>query len=243
MSPRTPLVHPGRYFSDREPDRARGLVAAALFTAATAGLVFGVGAVFADRIDGTVTVDNPDRPPEAFCDSAGGNPFESTSVPGFDCSAPEKIERNVDAVLNDAVGQLLGPALVGAPVGLLVAAASLHAGTALAGGRGGFGATFTVTAWGFVPAVVAMPVSLALLWLTMDPVIVTPATDPETLRTTVTGSFDPHSPPLLAVNLAATAWSAVVWTAGLEHCRDVSRGGAGTVAVAVAGLFALLSLV
>ncbi|WP_424004861.1 YIP1 family protein (plasmid) [Haloarcula salina] len=242
MAPRTPLLRPDRYFRAREPDLARGLVVAALVTAASVALVGGLGVVFTEKIDGTVMVDNPNRPSEAFCDSDPNSMFTEMSEVGFDCDAPAEIERDIDPIIRDALGGFYGSMLVGLPIVLLVTAVILHVGTALCGGRGGFGNSFAVSAWGFAPVLVTMPLGLAALWVLMDPVTITPETAPAVLKRTVIGSLQPWLPVATALNVASTAWGAVIWTFGLQWGRDVSRAQAAAVAAVTAGLFLLVGL-
>lgn len=61
---------------------------------------YGVGWVLTATVDGTVTVDNPTRPPDSSCETAGG------------CEEPERIERNVDAVIWDVMDEVAGPAFL-----------------------------------------------------------------------------------------------------------------------------------
>lgn len=165
MAPRTPLLRPDRYFAQRNVGLLRGLVLTAVLTVAAMGAVWGLGVVFADKIDGTVAVDNPNRPPEPFCENGMNATFEQVNASSFDCGAPAQIERDVDTVVDDAVGQFYVPMLVGLPFLWLFAGVLLHAGTSLCGGEGRFGESLTVAAWGFTPMLVVLPVSLALLWL------------------------------------------------------------------------------
>lgn len=242
MAPRTPLLRPDRYFRAREPDVARGLAVAVLVTIASVALVGGLGVVFTEKIDGTVMVDNPDRPSEAFCDSDPNSMFTEMSEAGFDCDAPAEIERDIDPIIRDALGGFYVSMLVGLPIVVVVVGVILHVGTALCDGRGGVGNTLAVTAWGFAPILVTMPLGLAALWFLMDPVTITPDTDPAVLERTVMGSLRPWLPVATVLNVASTAWGAVIWTFGLERGRDVSRAQAAAVAAVTAALFLLVGL-
>ncbi|NIQ57978.1 MAG: hypothetical protein GWN71_32780, partial [Gammaproteobacteria bacterium] len=88
MAPYTPLLRPRRYFAEREVRIDR--VAAVAFVLLLAGplTVYGVGWALTANLSGSVMVDNPARPPDAFCPEDG-------------CEEPERIERDVDAVLWD----------------------------------------------------------------------------------------------------------------------------------------------
>ncbi|SFS01506.1 Yip1 domain-containing protein [Halomicrobium zhouii] len=239
MRPRTPLLRPDRYFAQRVPDPVRGLILAVVVTLGFLVTIWLLGAVFMDRIDGTVAVDNPDRPPEAFCDDGTGSTFEEMDASAFDCDAPAQVDRDVDTILSDALSQFYGPILVGLPIVLLLAAAMLHVGTALFDADGGFGQTLTVTAWGFVPTLVVMPVSILALWAMMDPVTVSPGGDPAAFRDPVMASLERWRPVAFALNAVGSLWGAVVWTFGLESARSVTRSRAAIVAGSVTALFLL----
>lgn len=241
MAPRTPLLRPDRYFAERDPDLARGLAVAALVTVAALALVAALGAVFTAKIDGTVMVDNPNRPPDAFCENGMNDTFAEMNA-SLDCSGPAEVERNIDPIISDALGQFYAVMAIGLPVVLLVGAVLLHVGTALADADGSFANTLAVTAWGFAPSLVTIPLGVAALWVLMDPVTVTPGTDPAVLQSTVLGSLDPWLPAALVLNLATSVWGVAIWTFGLERGRSVSRAGAAAVAVVVMGLFVLIGL-
>jgi len=241
MAPRTPLLRPDRYFAQRDPNLARGLAVAGLVTVAALALVAALGAVFTGKIDGTVMVDNPNRPPEAFCENGMNDTFSEMNT-SFDCSGHAEVERNIDPIIGDALGQFYGIMAIGMPVVLLVGAVLLHVGTALADGEGSFGDTFAVTAWGFAPSLVTMPLGVAALWFLMDPVTITPGTDPAVLESAILSSIGPWIPAALTLNLATSVWGVAIWTFGLERGRSVSRGAAAAVAIAVMGLFVLIGL-
>lgn len=235
MPPRTPLLRPDRYFAARDPSAARGLVVAVLFVAGTLAMVAVLGGIFTAKIDGTVTVDNPDRPSEQFCDGRPNESFDETNAT-FGCDEPAEIERNIDAIIDRAVGQFYAPLLIGVPIVFVVVAGLLHLGTALADGRGSFGATMTVTAWGFAPVLVTMPLALAALWVTMDPLTISPGIDPSAFQSTLLGQIEAWTPIAFAFNAAGSLWGAAIWTFGLEHARDVSRAAAAATALVVTAL-------
>ena len=235
MAPRTPLLRPDRYFAERDPSAACGLVVAVLFVAGTLAMVAVLGTIFTAKIDGTVMVDNPDRPSEPFCESGMNETFDEMNS-SFDCSAPAEIERNIDVVIDRAIGQFYGPLVIGVPIVFGVVAGLLHLGTALADGRGSFGSTMTVAAWGFAPVLVTMPLALAALWVTMDPVTISPGTDPSAFQSTLLAQIRAWAPIAFALNAAGSLWGAAIWTFGLEHARGVSRVAAGATALVVTGL-------
>ena len=239
MAPRTPLLRPDHYFNDREPAITRGLVVAVLVTLTAVALIAGIGIVFTEKIDGTVMVDNPDRPPEGFCETGGTSLPDGFDDSAFNCSAPAEIERNIDSLIDDALGGFYGVMLIGAPILLLVIAAAFHVATAAVGGEGSFGVTATVTAWGFAPTIVTTPLGLAALWVVMDPVTIAAGIEPAALEQTLLGSLSPWLPLATGLNLSSLLWGAIIWTFGLQAGRDVSRLQAGGIAAAVTGLLLL----
>ena len=117
MPPRTPLLRPDRYFAEREPNFFRVALVVGLLIAAGPAVVYGVGWVLAGNLDGTVLVDNPEHPPDWVCESDGA---DSAVFDEEDCDAPERIERNVDAILWDAVEETAGTAILAYPLVLAI---------------------------------------------------------------------------------------------------------------------------
>jgi hypothetical protein len=235
VSPLTPLLRPDRYFAERELRFVRVMAVVGLLVAAGPAVVYGVGWVLAENLDGTVLVDNPERPPDWVCEGDGG----SAVFDEADCDAPEQVERNVDAILWDAVEEVVGPAILAYPLALVVLTLLLHAGAWLAGAEHGLSPTFAVAAWGMVPTLVLLPVSLVALSLTLDPVTVSPGTDPETAIRPLVAQIR-STEPLSGVVTAVTAvWGGLIWRFGLLH----EQGLPGTEATTVAGLVALLTAV
>lgn len=232
MAPQTPLLRPDRYFSERELHPGRVLLAVVLVLFAALGLVYGVGYVLKTNVDGTVLVDNPDRPPEAFCT---GN----VDPPGFDedaCAEPKQVERNVDVIVGRVIGELAGTLILGLALVLAGFTLVVHVGSWLAGGTNGLGASLAVTVWGMTPVVVVGPVSLVVLASTLDPVTVDAAGDPASAFAELEAQMRSVGWLGTVSSVVSAGWSAVIWRVGLEHRRGLT-GGAAT---AVAGVAALL---
>lgn len=232
MVPRTPLLHPDRYFTARRANFARALGVVAVLTALTVVAVFVLGWILTARIDGTVMVDNPARPSDAFC----SNDF----FDGNGCDQPRRVERNIDSIFNSAISKVAGQMVWGIPFAWLLFGLLLHAGSWLAGGENGASASFTVAAWGLVPSVVSMAIGLGVLYLTFDPVTVTPAHNPEMFREQVLGELGALSTAGTLLGVGTAVWSGVIWRFGLEHARRLSAGAATAVA-AVGTLLTILA--
>lgn len=236
--PSTPLRRPDRYFSERTASLGHGIAVGLLTIVVLLAGVCTLGWVFAANIDGTVTVDNPSYPGDAFCD--GDSPSSFTS---HGCDEPKQVERNIDHFVWTAVGAIAGRLAIGLPIVLLLVAGALHAGSWLANGEGPFGRTLAVAAWGMVPTLAGMAAALVALWLTFDPISVSSGQAPSTLRDQAIAQLDTMRLVGQVSGVLTMAWGAVVWRFGLLHERNVSGTAASAVAAVVAVLFLLLGAV
>jgi hypothetical protein len=238
VSPRTPLLRPDRYFAERDPNGIHVLAIVALLTLAGLGTVYGIGWILTAHIDGTVMVDNPGRPPDWVCDDSSGlDTFDKTG-----CDEPKEVERNVDRIIRSATGEFVGPGFIAFPLALLLTGLLLHGGVRLVDGDHGIGTTFAVTAWGLVPVVVSAAVVLVAIYVSLDPVTVTPQSDPERAIGPIVTQLRAVQPISTAATLVTAVWSGVIWRFGLEHEQGLSKESAWLVAGTVAGLSALVGL-
>jgi hypothetical protein len=216
------------------------VVALALTTVVGAGL-FG----FSQQLTGTVTMDNPDKPPEWVCDqhndtdSATGS-FNDT-YPG--CDEPDRIQRQVgDLVWQYASGQLFS-IFLGVFVLWLFLGVFLYLMAVFSGGQGRAGATFSVTAYGLAPTVVAALAGMVvLIWSASQQPLDANSADAlvqqvGVLQTGISGLSS------TGIQLFGTVWQAYIWTYGLVHVHDLTRKRAAIAAGIPAALFALLALV
>lgn len=231
----TPLVRPDRFFAERSLHPTRLFVVVTVLVLSGPATVWGVGWVLTDHLDGTVMVDNPERPPDSYCRNAPESMAEG-------CDRPAEVERNADAVLWEAVGRFVLPSLFGFPFALLVVGGLLHVGSWMLGGENGATESFAVAAWGLLPQVFGILALLALLAVALDPVAVTPDTDvaamAESVRADVrlVGQWRP-------VVVGATAvWGGAIWLFGLEHERGLARVEAAGLAGSVVLLVWLFSI-
>jgi hypothetical protein len=236
MPPATPLLRPGRFFAERGIDGPRTLAVALAVLGSLPLGILGVGYVLRARIDGTVRVDNPNRPSERFCEGMANSM-------DLGCDEPAQIERNIDAILSEAVGELIGPALIGIVLAVLLIGGALHAGSWLFDGENGVKASFAVAIWGLLPSLISLFVGVLLLFVVLDPITVTPRDDPSVMTERVRADLAPllRWQPLLSG--ATTLWSGVVWRAGHVEARGLTSGEATGVAGIVAILTWVLSLV
>lgn len=235
MPPRTPLLRPDRFFAERELHATRLVTVATALVLATIGTLWGVVWILTERFDGTVLVDNPDRPSETFCRNAPESMAEG-------CDAPAQLERDIDAVLWDAAGEMLLPALLAFPIALLVIGLLLHVGSWTLGGENGVAASFAVALWGLVPSAFSLGVMLALIAMVVEPVTVTPDSTPAILVEQLRADLRPVTRWQPLVTGVTALWGAAIWRFGLEHERGLTRGEAIGLAGGVASVFWLFSL-
>lgn len=235
MAPRTPLLHPDRFFAERPRHLGRIALVLGLVVFTGLGTVYGIGYLLVTHVDGTVMVDNPERPPEVFCDSD----MESVPFDESDCDAPQQVERDVDSIIWDAIGELSGPMLGGILILLVGLTIVVHAGSWLAGGTNGVAESFAVTVWGLAPMVVVIPVSMVVVSVVLEPVTLSAAQDPSSAFAGLERQLRAHQWIGTVSTVVSSLWSAAIWRYGLEHERGVS----GAAATAIAGAVALLVII
>lgn len=236
MPPITPLLRPDRFFAEQDFHGLRILTVALLLIVSLPIGVWSLGWVLQERMDGTVMVDNPNRPPESFCEGAS----KSTDM---GCDAPAQIERNIDAVLSEAIGQLIGPAVLGILIVIVLIGGLLHAGSWMLGGENGPAASFAVGLWGLVPSLFSLLIGVGLLFVLVDPLTVTPESNSAVVTDQIRADLKPLEkwrPLLTGITML---WSGIIWRFGLLYKRGLTGGEATGVAGSVAIIFWLLSLV
>jgi len=236
---RLPFVRPDRYFARSRPNRpfVHALVAVAVVTAAIAAGIWVLGGAIAGAVDEAgITVENPDRPDDVFCDDG-----ESSSEFTPDgCDAPERVPAG--AVFRDAIGQFVAAMLFGLPVIWFLTGVGLHLLATLANGDGALTDSLSVAAWGMVPSIGVGSLNLALLVWLLEHHRFEAATLP---------AFTTEFQSLLggqwglafgAVSALGLTWAAVVHFHGLREALDLSGPAAATAAALVWVVFALFGL-
>ncbi|WP_200530393.1 YIP1 family protein [Halorubrum sp. LN27] len=203
-----------------------------LVTVATAVGVVALGAAFDATIDREVTVDNPDRPPEATCEAFGE---DDGSLVAERCDEPERVDVDVGEELRSAADGYVGYALIGVPIWWAVFALALHGGARLAGGSGSVGDSFAIAAWAIAAELPRLVAGLAAIWYGLATTTVQ-GTTMEAIANELVAAISAMQGPLLAASAVVIAVQWVVVVGGLEAYHDLDRGVAG----AVAGGFAVL---
>lgn len=228
MQVRNLLFRPYRFFERGGSRPSVSLLVVALLTVVTFAFGWAVFEVLLDRIDGTVMVDNPEYPGDVFCQGS----FEQ---PTFgDCDAPRQVERDIDTTITDARGRFLVLSLFGPVLGWVVTGLYLHVGSWLAGDEGTVRDSFAVAAWGLVPAALSIVVGMAVLWVTFDPVTVTPEPDSDAVLDIVMTELGAFETTATVLGLVSLGWGAYIHDAGLVATRGVDRPQAFFIAVTLA---------
>ncbi|MWV65820.1 YIP1 family protein [Halorubrum sp. JWXQ-INN 858] len=226
---------------DRSRDHFRGRDAVSVGVAVllvggvavgTALGIVGLGLVFDATIDETVTVDNPDQPPEWVCESEVHGE-ESPVTAG--CDRPDRIDVDVGAELRDAAAGLFHYGLIGVVVWWGVFAGVLHGGARIAGGNGSFADSLVVAAWAIVPELLRVGIGLAVIGYALATADVGGGGF-ETIAADVTAAIGGASGPLFAASVATVAIQWFVVVGGLEATHDLDRLTAGVLAGVFGGL-------
>lgn len=251
-----PLFRPGEFFEERAPlglAPALGIVLlVAVATTAGTGLL---GLFFADQIEGTITVDNENRPPDWVCDdsagdstgdSAGGTTDSGTAESGESmlrdgCDEPKTREVSASKLVMQAFGEKLPFVFIGQFVVWLVFAVVLHLLSGAFGGSNDFAQTLAVTGWGLLPSVLRTVVVVILGYFFVQGLSL--SSDPEMLVRQVQSLRDAsRSWPMVLVGLGEAVWQGYVWAYGLKHAREMNLGDAGMVAGILATVLFLVGL-
>lgn len=233
------LVSPASFFDERPPAEtlptAAGVVV--LFTVCLVGGFFLIGAMLAGAIDGTVTMDNPDRPPDWVCDQ---NAEDTDSVFSDDCDEPATIERDAGALAQEAVHDLLWIAVVGPFVLWGAAGVVLFGAGRLAGGSPSFSGTLALAGWAALPELFRLAVGLVGLQFVLGGMTIT---NIQQADAALQSAMAPVEPVILVASLITVGWQWYLLTGGLTQEADLSWGEAGFAVGIPLGVFSLFSLV
>lgn len=161
-APLAALLTPRRFFAESE--QGSSFAAAVAVVTAVAILVSlsaaGLGLLFASTVDGTVPVDNPDRPPEPFCQGPDLDVQDG-------CDEPETIERDAGELIWEAFRSLVPWVFLGTYLYWLVQGTLVHLLTRAFGGAGHWSETMAVLGWATPAALLqAFGVLAFFAWLT-----------------------------------------------------------------------------
>lgn len=233
------LLDPRAFFEERGtagtlPGAAVAVVVLAVVLGVAVALV---GGILAGAVDGTVTVDNPDRPSDSICEMFGDDPDASMSER---CDEPKTIERDAGSIVREATEQFYIPMLVAPFLFWLAGAVTLYLGGLGVGGDTSLAGSFGVAGWAAVPELVRVVVGLAAVDYAMADVTVS---NLESAPAAVGTALAPVDPYLAAVTVLTAAWQLHILSAGLAVEADVDRLAAAVVTGIPIGLLVFASLV
>ncbi|RQG99701.1 Yip1 family protein [Natrarchaeobius oligotrophus] len=232
------LLSPAAFFDDHPPASTLPIAAGIvfLFALALVGSVSLLGSLLADAIDATVTMDNPNRPPDPICDAHADDP---DSPIGRNCDEPATIERDAGELAREAVHEYLPFALIGPFLLWGVGAVVLYGAGRLSGGTPTFAGSLALAGWAAVPEFFRFGVGLVGIHVALSDVTIT---DPERAADVVTAAIGPLEPVFLAASVLTLAWQWHLLTGGLTREANIPWGRAAVAVGVPLGLFALLSL-
>ncbi|WP_440770971.1 YIP1 family protein [Natronorubrum sp. DTA28] len=226
------LLSPASFFDERPPAEtlpvAAGIVV--LFALCFVGSILLIGTMLAGSVDGTVTMDNPDRPPEQVCNTHG----EMTG-----CDEPETIERDMGSMVQEAAHDVLWIGLVGPFVLWLVGGVVLFGAGRLANGDPSFAGSLALAGWAALPEFFRLAAGLGGLWFALEGMTIT---DPDRAATALESAVAPVQPVLLLASLVTLGWQWYLLTGGLTREAEISRAAAAVSVGVPLGLFGLFAL-
>lgn len=244
MSPLIPFLHPNRAFEADDDSVERALAVVGVVGLVSAIALAGFGVVLGWTIPATVTVENPDRPPESMCDGDrfGGN----MTVDGKNISfgTPDGCAESRQIPAQRLVWRTLGPQLpveFFAPfVSWLIVAGTLHVLTRSddESARG----VLVVTAWGTVPQAIGTVLTVTVLSVS---VLLGPAPVAASFEATLQrldAAVRTSLPLAFSITAGMTLWSAWIHYHGLRAVRELDRRQAFEAVSLVAAAGLLLSL-
>lgn len=153
------VLSPGAFFEERPPAETLPIAAGVVVLFAVALLVgiLLLGSMLAGAIDATVTMDNPNRPPDWVCERHADDP---DSVLGEGCDEPATIQRDAGALVQEEVNDYLWIGVVVPFVLWLVAGVVLFGAGRIAGGSPSFPGTLALAGWAALPEFLRLGVGL-----------------------------------------------------------------------------------
>ena len=230
------VVSPAEFFAERPPadslQIAIGLVV--LCTICLTVSFFLVGSMLAGTVDGTITIDNPDRPPGPFCDH-----HDTGSALSDSCSEPETVDRDAGELFQEAVGEVIWVALIGPFVLWVGAGITLFVVGRVAGGTPSMKGALSLAGWAAIPEFVRLAAGLIGLHLALDGLSVD---DVDEIEHVVEPAIESVDPILMVVSLVVAGWQWYLLAGGLAEDADLSWPAAAVGVAVPLGLFTLGTL-
>lgn len=230
------LLHPTDFFERRRPADTLPYAIALVGVLAVATVIatFVVGAMLAGAIDATVTMDNPERPPDWMCDAD-----DPDSTPAAGCDEPKTVERDAGALVYDATTDYAVPLLFAPFLLWVVGALVLNAAGRAAGGSPSWSGSFALSGWAALPELGRLVVGLAAIRYALWDTTITSVTG-------ATAAFEtamaPVAPIVTGATILTVAWQWHLLSSGLAVDADVHPRAARVVVGVPLGVWLLLAL-
>ncbi|WP_049985051.1 YIP1 family protein [Halobellus rufus] len=222
------VVSPRQFFEENPPAETlpiAGGVVIAFAVALTLALLL-VGSMLAGAVDATVTMDNPERPPDFVCEQHADDPDSAFSE---GCDEPKTIECDAGKLIQEAVNDQLWIGLVAPFVLWAIGTIALFAGGRLAAGNPSFAGSAALAGWAALPEFARVIVGLAGLWYALDDLTISNLDGAPAVLEAALASVEPV---LLVASVLTLLWQWSLLSAGLSEDADISRGAAA-VAVGI----------
>ncbi|WP_430504548.1 YIP1 family protein [Haloparvum sp. PAK95] len=230
------LLHPTDFFERRRPADTLPYAVALVVVLAIATVVgtFVVGSMLAGAIDATVTMDNPERPPDWMCEDADSQGSTPTG-----CDEPETVERDAGALVYDAVTGY-APLLLFAPfVMWVLGAIVLNVAGRLVEGSPTWSGTFALSGWAALPELGRLVVGVAALrYALWDTTITSVQQAPAALE----AAMAPVAPIVTVATILTVGWQWHLLSGGLAVDADVHPRAAHVAVGVPLGVWLLLAL-
>ncbi|MFB6235348.1 MAG: YIP1 family protein [Halopenitus sp.] len=231
------LVHPTEFFERKEPAHtlpiAAGLVV--LLALATVAATFVVGSMLAGAVDATVTMDNPERPPDWMCEENG---TDADSTP-MACGEPKTIERDAGSLVYDATTEYATMLLFAPFLLWIVGAVTLYVAGRVSGGSPSAAGSFALAGWAALPEFFRLVIGLAALRYALWN---TTFTSVEQASAALKAAMAPVEPVVTAATMLTVLWQWHLLSGGLAVDADVPRRAAAVAVGVPLGLWLLLAL-
>jgi len=230
------LLRPDEFFESHDP--AGTLVVAfavvVVLAVATAVATVLVGSMLAGAIDATVTMDNPERPPDWMCEET------QPSTPTVGCDQPETVERDVGTLVSEAVTDYVPFVLFAPFVMWLVAGVVVFLAGLVAGGSPSLRGSVALSGWAAVPELFRLVVGLVAVGYALSTTTITSVARAEAA---VEAALAPVEPVLALATVVTVAWQWHLLSGGLVAEADVGRRAAALALAAPLGAWLLFALV
>jgi hypothetical protein len=235
------LLDPEAWFRRRAGDLngARALAIALLVALVLTVQVGGFVWFLSEQMTGTITRDNPDRPPDWACENDSESPFSSMNVTMAGCSEPRQETVEIGTLVWRAASDVLAWIFVGMIFLWLVGGVAIHLLVGGLGSQGSVGQTLEVLAWcGVVELVVVgistVPLALSVQGLTLS------GSDPAAIQSTLQSlGAGPLGTLSTVIGVAGVLWQSYLLFAGLVAVHDVDRARVKLVAALFAVVLVL----